>query len=172
MTTPTYERALVRLLEREGTGIADDKRDRGGRTKWGVTQKTYDAWRTTTGQHPRPVDDMTEVEMRTIYFEDYWRPCACELMPEPIADCVFDMAVHSGVWNACITLQDALRVRQDGKVGPITLAAARPPGVVVRFLKKRGDFIQQDIQAHPSDVVFLENWIGRLLDLAALWGRA
>lgn len=134
---------------------------------YGVTQKTYDAWRKTTGQPLRPVDDMTDLELKAIYFSDYWTPCNCDALPENLARAVFDMAVNSGPWNAKLALQRSLRVRADGVIGPATIAAAKAtPDAVLQFLKRRGAFIQEILIARPTQVAFLEGWLNRLLEQA------
>lgn len=169
--TPAFRSALAKTLGFEdgipgpAGDIADDPRDRGGLTKWGITQRAYDAWRVTTGQGTRSVRDMTEREMQQIYFDEYWTPCRCDELPPRLDAAVFDMAVHSGVGAAKATLQRAARVKVDYHIGPVTLAAAQRLPVLV-FLKKRGDFIQGVIAERPDQVVFLENWINRLLDQA------
>lgn len=166
-----FERALARTRGFEGE-LADDPRDRGGRTNHGITQTTYDIWRASKQLPRQSVDLITDAEVSTIYFSDYWTPCRCEEMPESLAAVVFDMAVHSGVWNAKITLQAALRLRQDGVIGPITLKAALAPEAPLLFLKRRGAFIQDVIRERPMNVEFLEGWINRLLDLSWKGGSA
>lgn len=161
-----FERALARTLDFEG-GHVHHPKDRGGPTNRGVTQRAYDNWRVTTGQPKRSVDLITWDELSAIYLDNYWKPTGCPELPEPLAMAVFDMAVNSGPWNAKVTLQDALNVAQDGVVGPMTLLAAKStPDSVLRFLKKRGAFIQEIVAHDPSQAVFLEGWINRLLEQA------
>jgi lysozyme family protein len=163
----TFDRALAQTLGFEG-GWSNHPGDRGGATHYGVTQRAYDAWRVTTGQERRSVEQITDAEVQALYLADYWLPCRCDDLPEPLALATFDMAVNSGVWNAKINLQRALGVKADGVIGPVTLAsaAASDSSVLLRFLKKRAAFIQDVLYAHPSDVQFIEGWINRLLDQA------
>jgi lysozyme family protein len=164
--TPKFRKALEKTLHHEG-GLSDHPQDRGGRTNYGVTQKTYDAFRRTTGKPLRTVDLIEDHEITAIYYDNYWTPCACEALPDRLSECVFDMAVNSGPWNAKLTLQRAVMVRADGVIGPVTLRAIKEtPDVVLRFLKRRGAFIQEIIMTRPTQVAFLEGWINRLLDQA------
>lgn len=162
--TPAFLSALAKTLGYEG-GFVCHPADPGGCTNWGITQRTYDAYRKTVGKSPQSVELMDDDEMRTIYHDDYWQAVSGDLLPERLAAAVFDMAVHSGPWNARLTLQRSLGVRADGVIGPVTLAAAKN-GSVLAFLKKRAGFIQDLISARPSQVVFLEGWINRLLEEA------
>lgn len=162
----TFDTALERTLGFEG-GIESNPLDRGGRTNYGITQPSYDAWRTTTGQPKRPVDLITDVEVRAVYLADYWMPCRCDEMPDALATAVFDMAVNSGVWNAKLALQRALGVKADGIVGPATLSAIKAtPDIVLRFLKQRAGLITEIVIDRPGQAAFLHGWINRLLDQA------
>jgi lysozyme family protein len=164
--TPRFVKALEHTLRFEG-GYVHHPLDRGGATNYGITQKTYDGWRRTTGKPLQSVEFITDLEVRGIYFENYWQPCNCEALPERLGECVFDMAVNSGPWNAKLTLQRAVMVRADGVIGPLTISAAKSmPDAVLRFLKRRGAFIQEILYTRPSQVAFLEGWFNRLLDQA------
>lgn len=166
-----FQLALAQTLVFEGSVFTDDPRDLGGATLRGVTQRTYDAWRATTGQSKRSVAFMGEDEMQAIYLANYWMPCNCDLLPAPLAGFVFDMAVNSGVWNAKLALQRVVRVRADGVIGPVTLAAiTKTPDVARRYLKQRAALLQEILAEHPGQVAFLEGWIVRLIDLAATLG--
>lgn len=160
-----FERALAQTLGFEG-GVSDHPLDRGGLTKWGITQRAYDRWRVTTGAAKQTVLLCTVDEMRAIYRADYWEPCSCDELPPALARAVFDMAVNSGPAQAKRTLQRSLGVAADGVIGPVTIAAAQQHGNVLAFLKRRGGFIQDAILTRPDQVAFLEGWISRLLDQA------
>lgn len=162
----TFDIALGRVLGYEG-GISDNPVDAGGRTDHGITQQSYDAWRTTTGQGKRPVDYITDDEVRAIYLADYWMPCNCDSLPEKLAQAVFDMAVNSGVWNAKLALQRAVRVQADGVIGATTVAAAQSaPDAVLAFLKQRAGVIAEILATKPSQSVFAHGWINRLVQQA------
>jgi lysozyme family protein len=118
-----FDKALAQTLGFEG-GWSNVPGDRGGATNYGITQRTYDAWRVTTGQPAQSVDLIADEEVRAIYLADYWTPCRCEDLPELLALAVFDMAVNSGVNNARFTLQKALGVKPDGVIGPVTIETA------------------------------------------------
>jgi lysozyme family protein len=166
VVSPAFLRALEKTLEFEG-GYVNHPADSGGPTNYGITQRTYDVWRLGVGKPKQPVELVGDIEIQAIYFANYWTPCKCEDLPEPLSHAVFDMAVNAGVWNAKITLQQAVRVRQDGVIGPLTIAAVKEkPDALLAFLKGRAGYVSEIIHARPSQAAFLHGWINRLLDQA------
>lgn len=166
-----FEGALALTLGFEG-GVANLAGDRGGLTKWGVTQATYSSWRERQGLPGRPVTEMTEPEMRALYREEFWHVAGCDRLPVELAGIVFDMAVNSDPRDAVRTLQRALGLEADGIPGPLTVSAAHEAGpyVGLAFLKKRAAHYRDVVKRDPSQVQFLAGWINRLLDQA--WRRA
>jgi lysozyme family protein len=135
--TQAFLQALELTLAYEG-GFVNHPLDAGGATFRGVTQGAYDAFRKSKARLAQPVDRITDDELEAFYFEEYWQPAGCEQLPDALACAVFDMAVNSGTWNAKLTLQEALRVKCDGVIGPATVGAAKAePDAVLLFLKKR-----------------------------------
>ena len=61
---------------------------------------------------------------RAIYRRDYWERIGGDKLAPAVAFVVFDSAVNNGVSRAVRLLQAALDLKQDGIVGPATLAAA------------------------------------------------
>lgn len=168
-----FELALAQTLGFEG-GVSDVKGDRGGLTYRGITQRLYDAWRRTTGQTQQAVTLATDAEVRAIAQDEFWERCRCDELPPALAIAVFDMAFNSSPRDAKLALQRALHVTPDGVVGQKTLAAARAagPDIVLRFLEARGAEIQEIVIHDPSQVMFLEGWINRLLAQAWKGGAA
>jgi lysozyme family protein len=90
--------AVTNVLESEG-GKVEHPRDPGGRTNYGITQNTYNAWRDSREQPRADVFSMTREEAISIYHERYWR-----LIPPVENDALrvmaFDAAVNHGVSRA------------------------------------------------------------------------
>ncbi|MGP1274039.1 MAG: glycoside hydrolase family 108 protein [Caulobacterales bacterium] len=123
MTHTAFETALAHVLAHEG-GYVEHADDPGGATNMGITHITLAGWR---GQAVTRADvaALTRSEVTAIYKARFWDPCRCEAMPEPVAVMVFDGAVNHGAARAARLLQQALGVAIDGRIGPVTLAAAR-----------------------------------------------
>jgi lysozyme family protein len=79
------------------------------------------------------VKALTEDEAGDIYRARYWSAVHGDDLPAGVDYAVFDFAVNSGPARAIMSLQRALGVADDGKLGPLTLAAlqhANPRKVV------------------------------------------
>jgi lysozyme family protein len=97
------------------TGGAKGKGELKG-TKYGISARAY------------PDQDIAYLSphaARELYHRDYWLPSQCEKMPPRLALVHFDTVVNTKPEIAALCLQKALGVREDGIIGPITLAAAR-----------------------------------------------
>lgn len=110
-----FERAITFVLAEEG-GYVNDSRDAGGETKYGISKRAYPHLNIAT---------LTEQAAAGIYRRDYWAAVRGDDLPPAVALVTFDAAVNSGVRAATLWLQQAVRERADGDLGPKTLAAAR-----------------------------------------------
>jgi lysozyme family protein len=130
-----FDRCLAETLRHEG-GFADHPKDPGGATMRGVTQRTYDAWRSSAGLAKRPVREIEDAELHAIYREGYWDAIRGDDLPAGVDLAVFDYAVNSGPGRASKELQRVVLATMDGLIGPVTLAAvqARKPSEIVRSL--------------------------------------
>lgn len=121
-----FDRAFVALLGNEG-GYSNDPADPGGETMWGITVSVA-----RENGYVGAMKDMDQTVAKAIYAKRYWLP-AFDTLPYPVAFQVFDGAVNSGVGQSVRWLQRAVGVADDGKLGPLTLAAvsAAPVAAVV-----------------------------------------
>jgi len=111
----TFAIAVDRVLASEG-GYVNDPHDPGGETKYGISKRAYPTVNIAT---------LTEDDARAIYHRDYWQPVRGDELPAPVALVLFDAAVNQGVKTAIRFLQSALKVAEDGVLGPQTLLQAR-----------------------------------------------
>lgn len=119
-----FASSLAAVLVHEG-GYVNDPQDPGGATNKGVTQRVYDDWRRSRGLAPRSVRSLEQAEVEAIYRKLYWDAVRGDDLPSGIDYCVFDFAVNSGPPRAVRYLQRAVGVADDGKIGPMTLAAVK-----------------------------------------------
>lgn len=117
----SFETALRLVLVHEG-GFANHPKDPGGRTMRGVTQRTYDAYRSRIGERSADVKGIGEDELRSIYRMQYWDKVMGDDLPPGLDYAVFDFAVNSGPSRAAKFLQKIVGAEQDGVIGAQTLA--------------------------------------------------
>ena len=124
---PDFAKALALVLKYEG-GKVDRKDDPGGRTAYGCTQTTFDAWCESNAAAKRDVFTITPAEVEAIYRTRYASAIHFDDLPDGVGFCVFDAAISSGPHMAAEWLQMAVNVPVDCVVGPATLAAAQKQG--------------------------------------------
>lgn len=164
--SPAFDTALTFVLQREGE-YSDDANDHGGRTMRGVTQATYDAWRAATHQPPRPVAEISDDEVRRIYY-GYWLDAGCDVLEQlgrpQLALVHMDCAVNCGGGRARRLLQRALGLAEDGAWGPVTreaIARADEGAAVDAYLAVRAAFYRE-LATGPGQAGFLNSWMSRL----------
>ena len=140
-----FDEVFARLIGHEG-GFSDDPKDpgnwTGGRpgagkllgTKYGIAANTYP---------DLDIKALTLDQAKAIYRRDWWDKIHADQLPGAAAFQLWDFAVNAGITRAVISLQRAVEVADDGKLGPRTLAAvnAMPvPDVIARLNAERLDF--------------------------------
>ena len=152
------------ILRREG-GFVDHKNDRGGATKFGITQDTLTQWR----GEPVSVEDVRRLEFdeaAEIYAARYVTQPKFDQIPyDSVTALVVDCGVNHGVSRATRWLQKAADVNTDGMVGPVTLSAVKEcdPGDLYRaILADRSSFYGRIITNDPSQAAFAAGWANRL----------
>ncbi|MDQ7075251.1 MAG: glycosyl hydrolase 108 family protein [Gammaproteobacteria bacterium] len=115
-----FKEALKHVLVHEG-GWADHPKDPGGATMKGVTLITF---RRHFGKDrsKEELRNISDVQLEQIYRSGYWDKCHCDDLPEGVDYVVFDGAVNSGPGRSAKWLQGVIGAKQDGGVGPKTLA--------------------------------------------------
>ena len=116
-----FAESVALVLKHEG-GYSDHAKDPGGATNMGITRETLARWRDMQVTKA-DVKAMGRHEAEAIYKARYWDAVKGDDLPSGVDHAVFDAAVNSGPYRAAIWLQEAVKTRRDGKVGPMTLAA-------------------------------------------------
>lgn len=110
---PEFVKALIEktIVSEGGSKITNDPADRGGLTKWGITQTTWTAFRESAW--PLSVADSSHEAAVEIYARRYWfAPCFDKVswVNIPISQEMFDWGVTSGPSVPAKALQRALNV--------------------------------------------------------------
>ena len=153
-----FEKAFDKLLGHEG-GYSDHAADPGGKTRFGITEAV--------ARENGYQGDMRELPLalaKTIYRRKYWDAVRADELPDAVRYPVFDAAVNSGPGQAVRWLQRALGVADDGRIGPVTLGAARVANgeaLKAAILAERLRFMT-NLSNWPS---FSRGWARRIADL-------
>ena len=147
------EALISRVIEREG-GYVNHPSDRGGPTKYGITQGTLGDVRR------RPVtaaevEALTVAEARAIYRERYLR--GLESITDPkVLEFLFDYSAHSGPGRAV----KAVMVVLGGKA----LSAVDQASLFWPLICERLDNFLRIVGRDHSQAVFAEGWANRITE--------
>ncbi|MBL0702571.1 MAG: hypothetical protein JJV95_01125 [Sulfurospirillum sp.] len=162
-----FNKAFKITIEHEG-GYANDKIDRGGETRYGISKKSY----------PHiDIKNLSLEKARNIYYKNYWntKRANLELLPELIAIEVFDTAVNMGSTRAYRMLQKALNLLNreethfddlvvDGFIGKLTIRAIDKVsgGELLKVLNGlQFSRYLKIVKNNPSQKKFFAGWIKR-----------
>lgn len=152
-----FEECFKIILKHEGGDkITRDPYDKGGTTKYGISQRA----------HPEvDIESLTEEQAKEIYKRDYWDFSKCDKLPDYARLIVFDCAVNQGVARAALFLQRSCGATVDGAIGPKTLAAmasTSPSLFLYNFSMRR----HEAYASHPQFNKYGRGWTRRLLDVS------
>lgn len=145
--------------QRKKVGYTNIPGDRGGETKFGVAKNA---------NPDLNVTGLTWAQAKDKYFERYWVPGGCHLLPPRLGILHFDSCVNHGVNRAGKFLQEVLGVPQDGQVGAGTAAAASKMNEFdsCRLLcDRREKFYRAIVANDPSQAKFIKGWMNRISDI-------
>lgn len=134
-----FDTAVKLILKHEG-GYVNHPSDPGGETKFGISKRAYP---------DVDIANLTEECAAELYRKDYWDRIKGDELPYPIALCVFDTAVNSGVSRASRWLQETCNATPDGIIGPNTIRnvlnawESSHNYVLATYMSKRLDFLKR-----------------------------
>lgn len=186
-----FENAFNYMIQYEGDKFVDHPNDKGGATKFGISEKFVMEHTTSIGfnieaetlLHPgfsvkTFIRNLIQSDAEAIYKKYFWLPIYEKIETQDIANYIFDMAVNHGHKNAAIIVQRAIRaaslpIKEDGIIGKETLkylnfennntidVIVYAAGLFVAMHSERAGFMRCIVAANPSQKVFLEGWLKR-----------
>lgn len=150
-----FEPAIEITLQHEG-GFVDNPADKGKATKYGITQADM------------PDKDIAEISIsdaESWYQKNRWQSWMESITSQDVANKIFDMAILLGTDTAVRLLQRAIGLIQDGKFGPLTLAAVNnmyPALLLAKYKSALLNHFMWIVQQDPTQKVFLEGWETRI----------
>lgn len=161
------------IIAREGSRFVNNPADRGGPTRYGITQRVYATYRGAKGLPAHSVEHITTDELREIYDRQYWRDGHCVDLAEAglvrLALVHMDGCVNHGIRQASTLLQRAVGTRDDGVIGPVTVACALSSpenDSITALLIRRAAFYRQLVANDHTQQQFLSGWLARLRHVA------
>lgn len=153
----SFEQAIVPVLQHEG-GYVNHPNDPGGETNFGISRRSYPGL---------DIENLTQEEARAIYRRDFWLPIRGEdIRSQDVASNLLDFAVNAGVGRASKAIQRLVGVAQDGKIGPVTLAAINGQdglNLNLRLALLRIEFYTELAAKRAEFRSFIVGWVRRAL---------
>jgi lysozyme family protein len=136
---------------------SNDPVDRGGHTKWGVTEKAARAW-----GYEGNMTDFTKELSKQFYWEVHWKPLRLSEIAQiskEVTEELFEASVNCGAPRAALWLQKSLNllnrnkqdypdIDADSNIGPVTINS------LAAFLQKRA------LPGKKVLLTMLNNWQG------------
>ena len=164
------ELLLPFILKWEG-GFVNDPHDSGGATNMGVTFATYaiyckkKGYSQPTVQRLRNISKDQVTDILKVMYWDRWK--ADQINSQSVANALVDWVWCSGVHGIKIP-QRALGLKNDGIVGPISLAAvnnADPKKLFDTIQDERELFLIDIADRRPTQRRFIKGWLNRVNNL-------
>lgn len=163
----------MQLLKNEG-GYSNRASDKGGATKYGITEKVA-----RQNGYKGDMRYLPENKAKEIYYKQYWLQSKADkvsLISFNIAFILFDFSVNSGVKNAVKKLQTAINkiikninnkteLKVDGIIGPKTLSEIKYLDENILFLAYTTEILKYYTSLKNEKTGFKANgagWINRV----------
>ncbi|MCO7058253.1 glycoside hydrolase family 108 protein [Pseudomonas juntendi] len=140
--------AFERVVGHEGK-YQDNRKDRGNWTTGVVGQGELKGTKYGISAMAYPdldIKNLTLEQAKAIYRRDFWDRAQMGQLPAAVVFQLFDMGINHGFGNTIRMLQRAAGVLDDGRVGPISLAALAKMelnDLIMRLAAQRLRFIAQ-----------------------------
>lgn len=169
---------ITHVLKAEGwDAYTNHPADKGGPTKWGITQKAWAGYRGHDVSE-QDVQEITEAQARDFYEKLYVIGPKFHQLPDKLVPLVVDGGVNSGVRAASKWVQRAVGAKQDGWIGPKTIEAVYAQNQLTTFLrivayrtKLYGRLVSRDPKLKAAkdagfrlQAEFASGWNNRIMD--------
>ena len=156
------------ILSWETDKYTNNKKDKGGPTKYGITLAT---WRRVgydkNGDGVLNEEDvklLTKDDSHRVFKQNYWNACkADKIQDQSVANMLVDFAYNSGVSRAVTYLQLTLGITADGIIGNKTLFAINKSNgkrLFERFKKTREGYLKSIAKGTQKN--HLNGWLRRV----------
>lgn len=155
--TERQRKALEYVDVLEGRKLTRDPQDKGGPTKFGLTEKLAKKYGI------KNIATVTQEEAQRVFILEFWNPKLNYLDDDRVAIKVFELGVHAGPTKPVMILQLALGdvgfdVEPDGKLGPLTTKAANTAdqeALLKAFCNRQEKFYRAIGKKDPSQMKYI-----------------
>jgi lysozyme family protein len=164
-------------------GMEDNPADRGGITNGGISLRFLkdlgdadrDGYLDGDVNHDGIVDridvlNLTSPDKKRLAYREFWVKMRCdELVHQGVGAKVFDLALNMGPGASALILQRGLRavlhpVKEDGHIGPVTIAAANAVDgdhLLVAMRSEAAAIYRMIVAKDQTQATFANGWLSR-----------
>ena len=173
-----FNSIIDKNLEHEG-GYVNDKNDRGGETKYGITEPFMEEYKYALPDgKAKPIKDLTVEDAKLLYKAMWDRYNLGYIRDKDLAYVIYDYMINSYAGTAAKRVQEILNTRGaalkvDGQIGEKSLNAIHNSDtkwLIDVILKNRQYYHQQDVYKNPKQVKYYAGWMNRLNKIAEAVG--
>jgi lysozyme family protein len=145
MITKSFNKCFDRIIGHEG-GFQDMHDDRGNWTSGIVGEGMLNGTKFGISAMSYPTIDIQGLDVmvaKAIYYSDWWKPLCINYLSFAMQYQMFDAAINHGRVSATKMLQRAIGVKDDGVIGPVTIAAKNKIDIndlLMLFIAERIEF--------------------------------
>ena len=152
-TDEGFRKAMPHLFNREGD-YSNHALDKGGKTKYGITEGTLKHYRDNYGKFKDTnIGSLTKEQAAQIYYDEYWKKSGADkIKDKDLAYVHFDATVNHGLGNSKKFLE------QSG-------------GDFDKYIEIRRNFYKAIVKNNPKQDVFLKGWMNRLDEIKKNKGK-
>jgi len=155
---------IDKILLAESDEYTNYPTDRGGPTKFGITLNTLRSISPGGSASAENVKALTRERAAQIYADIYVKPFLF-ITSDTVFQFVVNAAVQHGVTGATKMLQRALKVDDDGVIGPATIQVADavdPTQFLAKLTAERCKYYANILQKDHTQREFASGWLNRL----------
>ncbi len=175
-----FNSIIEKILNHEG-GYANNKYDRGGETKFGITKRFMEEYKYALPQGKAiPIKALTVDNAKSLYKALWDRYNLGYIRDKNLAYVIFDYMINSYARTVAKRIQRILNSRGaslivDGEIGPKSLTAIHNSDkrwLMDEILKNRQHCHKEDVGKNPEQIVFYAGWMNRLNKIAETTGSS
>ena len=175
-----FNSIIDKNLEHEG-GYVNDKNDRGGETKYGITKPFMEEYKYAMPDgKAKPIKDLTVEDAKLLYKAMWDRYNLGYIRDKDLAYVIYDYMINSYAGTAAKRVQEILNTRGaalkvDGQIGEKSLNAIHNSDykwLIDEIIKNRHHHYREQVRKDSTQHQFYAGWMNRLNKISEAVGSA